>query len=276
MLSLIYRTVLHALTRGFMRTRTQMHILKLYGLTSPSALEISLSRNASVFSQTRNPGWRVRGGFSSGPMIPPSGQGTEPSTPRSEQIRSAKYMYRKKIQGQPGDNNPRQVWQGIQDITNYRGTDTTTINADASLAEELNSFFSNNVRLVGLARYWITFITLVLSWEQTHLKASDHARLKRGWVVQIYHSSFQDKARGVPILLHKSIPFTHSNVVSDPNGRFIIVISHIYYTHVIVVNIYAPNYDDEAFFKCIFSILPDMSSHCLILGGDSTAGLTHI
>lgn len=35
-----------------------------------------------------------------------------------------------------------------------------------------------------------------------------------------------------------------------------------------MVNIYASNYDDEAFVKCMFLILPDMSSHRLILGGD--------
>lgn len=39
-------------------------------------------------------------------------------------------------------NNPQQVWQGIQNITNYRGCDVTTGNSDMSLAEELNCFFA--------------------------------------------------------------------------------------------------------------------------------------
>lgn len=106
--------------------------------------------------------------------------------------------------------------------------------------------------------------------QETHLKSSDHARLKRGWVGQTYHSSFQGKSRGAAILLHKSVPFIHSSVISDPNGRFVIVTGQIYNTHLVLANVYAPKYDDDddAFFRRFFSTLPDMSSHCLILGGD--------
>uniref|UniRef100_A0AAY4CVB6 Endonuclease/exonuclease/phosphatase domain-containing protein n=1 Tax=Denticeps clupeoides TaxID=299321 RepID=A0AAY4CVB6_9TELE len=60
----------------------------------------------------------------------------------------------------------------------------------------------------------------VIFLQETHLKPSDHVRLKKGWINQTYHSSFSGKARGVAILLHKSVPFVHTSVVSDPNGRF--------------------------------------------------------
>lgn len=69
-------------------------------------------------------------------------QNTEAKANLKRGIRSANDMYRKKIEGQLGDNNPRQMWQGIQNITYYKGTDSTTINTDASLAEKLNSFFA--------------------------------------------------------------------------------------------------------------------------------------
>lgn len=32
--------------------------------------------------------------------------------------------------------------------------------------------------------------------------------------------------------------------------------------------VYAPNVDDDSFFACLFSLLPDLGSHYLILGGD--------
>lgn len=34
------------------------------------------------------------------------------------------------------------VWQGIQHITNYQGSNNNCVHADASLAEQLNCFFS--------------------------------------------------------------------------------------------------------------------------------------
>lgn len=101
--------------------------------------------------------------------------------------------------------------------------------------------------------------------QETHLKISDHSKLKKGWIGQIYHSSFQSKSRGAAIVLHKSVP---SSTISDPNGRFVIVTGQIHNTWVALANIYAPNFDDDAFFKRVFLTLPDLSSHHLILGGD--------
>lgn len=69
--------------------------------------------------------------------------------------------------------------------------------------------------------------TKIAFLQETHLKPLDHVKLKRGWVGQLYHSSFSSKARGATILIHKSIPFSMSTVISDPNGRFIIVTGRI-------------------------------------------------
>ena len=57
-------------------------------------------------------------------------------------IKKAKADYRRKIEDHLSENNPRQVWQGIQQLTNYRGHNTTTVNSSISLAEELNFFFA--------------------------------------------------------------------------------------------------------------------------------------
>lgn len=57
-------------------------------------------------------------------------------------IREAKAAHKEKIENHFSDNNPRQVWQGIQSITNYRGQAVTPGSSDRSLAEELNSFFA--------------------------------------------------------------------------------------------------------------------------------------
>ena len=104
--------------------------------------------------------------------------------------------------------------------------------------------------------------------QETHLRTADHCRLNGGWIGQSYHSNFGSKSRGTAILIHKNIPFVMSQVIADSLGRYIIVLGKLYETPVILANVYAPNWDDHAFFSNFFSLLPNMNTHHLILAGD--------
>ncbi len=57
-------------------------------------------------------------------------------------IKRAKADHRMRIESHLSSNNSREVWQGIQDITNFRGCDASTEALSAALAEELNCFFA--------------------------------------------------------------------------------------------------------------------------------------
>jgi len=57
-------------------------------------------------------------------------------------IREAKSDYRRRIEDHLGSNNSRQVWQGVQHLTNYR-TNVGAAEGDTSFAEELNLFFAS-------------------------------------------------------------------------------------------------------------------------------------
>ena len=57
-------------------------------------------------------------------------------------IREAKTAYKRKIEDHFSSNNSRQLWQGVQHITNYKSSNLTVTNGDASLSEELNCFFA--------------------------------------------------------------------------------------------------------------------------------------
>ncbi|KAF7650679.1 hypothetical protein LDENG_00122050 [Lucifuga dentata] len=57
-------------------------------------------------------------------------------------IKAAKEAYKRKVEDHLTHNNPRLVWQGLQHITNYKGSAPVTTITDASLAEELNHFFA--------------------------------------------------------------------------------------------------------------------------------------
>lgn len=111
----------------------------------------------------------------------------------------------------------------------------------------------------------------IISLQETHIKHTEQWRLKCNWISQIYQSTFSSKATGVAILFRRNIPFEHNSTISDPNGRHLIVTGHIFSYHVTFLNIYAPNFDDPAFFRKIFNLIPYSSTTHLIAGGDYNA-----
>lgn len=55
---------------------------------------------------------------------------------------SKKVDYKRRIESHLSSSNSWQVWQGLQNITNYRGSDVTAGDLSVLLAEELNCFFA--------------------------------------------------------------------------------------------------------------------------------------
>lgn len=108
----------------------------------------------------------------------------------------------------------------------------------------------------------------ILFLQETHLRLEDHNRLRRNWISQIFHSKFTSRSRGVAILVAKSTQFSPSNVISDPNGRFLIVSGSLFQKPVVLVNVYAPNWDDVHFANKILSLIPNLNTHQLIFSGD--------
>lgn len=101
----------------------------------------------------------------------------------------------------------------------------------------------------------------IIYLQETHLRIVDHLRIRKSWVGQ-------GKARGTAILIHKSIQFTASASIADPQGRYVVVSGILYNVPVILVNVYAPNWDDVSFINKLVSLLPDLNTHLMIFGGD--------
>ena len=100
------------------------------------------------------------------------------------------------------------------------------------------------------------------------MHTKDQVRLKCPWVSEVFHSNFNSKARGVAILIGKSIQFSASKVISDKNGRYLIVTGTLFHIPILLVNIYAPNFDDPQFMNKLFERLPSLNNSLLIVGGD--------
>lgn len=104
--------------------------------------------------------------------------------------------------------------------------------------------------------------------QETHLWNREVTRLKRGWVDHVFHSRFNERARGTAIMVRKNIMFEPGKVVSDLNGRFVIVAGKLQNTTVILASVYGPNWDDCSFISKLSTSLPNIYNHYIIISGD--------
>lgn len=100
--------------------------------------------------------------------------------------------------------------------------------------------------------------------QETHLRLCDHNSMRKPWVGQICHSAFNSKARGAAILINNRVQFSPSQVMSDPRGCFVIISGILYQASVVLVSVYAPNWDNPSFMTSLFSRIPNQDTHHLI------------
>lgn len=108
----------------------------------------------------------------------------------------------------------------------------------------------------------------IIFLQETHLKTSDIQRIKKPWMSHVFHSKFSARARGVAIIITKNILFEPTHIIEDVNGRYVIVSGLLQNLSVILISIYAPNWDDEKFFINLFAKIPNSDNHHILMGGD--------
>ncbi len=57
-------------------------------------------------------------------------------------IKAAKQQYKNKVEEQFNTNKARSMWQGINNITGFKGNKPATVSIAASLPDELNTFYA--------------------------------------------------------------------------------------------------------------------------------------
>lgn len=107
----------------------------------------------------------------------------------------------------------------------------------------------------------------IIFLQESHMMPCDISKVKKRWQGQVYSASYSSHARGVLILIHKTIPFQVLTSIVDPKGRYIILQGTLVSEKINLVNIYGPNEDDPAFFDNLFLTLSSLPGK-LIIGGD--------
>lgn len=76
--------------------------------------------------------------------------------------------------------------------------------------------------------------------QETHLVGSKVLSLKKPWVGHYYHATYSGYARGVSILVHKSLTYELLDVKIDPEGRFVLLHVVIDTHEMLIVGVYIP------------------------------------
>ncbi|KAF7650781.1 hypothetical protein LDENG_00120640 [Lucifuga dentata] len=105
--------------------------------------------------------------------------------------------------------------------------------------------------------------------QETHLSQPEEKLMINPQFSQAFSACYNSRQRGVTILIHRKVPFTLNSTVIDPEGRYIIIQATIFNKTFTIVNLYAPNNDDPAFFHTLFSQISNFTANSItIIGGD--------
>lgn len=77
----------------------------------------------------------------------------------------------------------------------------------------------------------------IIFLQETHLTDCELKFVKNRWPGQVIHASYNNYARGVIILIHRSIPFQMLKTKKDPSGRYVIVQGNILFTTLNLVSL---------------------------------------
>ena len=104
--------------------------------------------------------------------------------------------------------------------------------------------------------------------QETHLNKTEHEKLKKDWVGQVYYASYNTRSRGVAILIRKTLPFVLENIQSDPNGCYVLIQGNLYGEKIVIMNVYAPPNSPPPFFSKMVEVLSPFTSVNTIIAGD--------
>lgn len=111
--------------------------------------------------------------------------------------------------------------------------------------------------------------------QETHLREGSLPTLQNRYYPVVYHSKYKEaKSRGVSILISARIPWTHTDVKLDREGRSLLLKGRIGDVKITLANLYVPNTHQDTFLKRQLDLLLQFSDGQLIIGGDLNIPLT--
>lgn len=105
--------------------------------------------------------------------------------------------------------------------------------------------------------------------QETHFRTNHIPKLTNAFFTAAYHATNDAaKTKGVTILVGKDTPFTLTDRLTDPEGRYVFIKGTYRDRTVTLANVYFPNSSQVTFCQKAIRVLKGFASGLLILGGD--------
>lgn len=107
----------------------------------------------------------------------------------------------------------------------------------------------------------------IMMLQETHLLGNKILAMKRPWMHRAIHATYSSYARGVSILLHKSLLCSIETVITDPGGRYLVVILEVYSHRLALANIYIPPpFTGNILYEVLEKLAPHAPFQLLVAG----------
>uniref|UniRef100_A0A8C5LRK3 exodeoxyribonuclease III n=1 Tax=Leptobrachium leishanense TaxID=445787 RepID=A0A8C5LRK3_9ANUR len=108
----------------------------------------------------------------------------------------------------------------------------------------------------------------VVCLQETHFKRLAHPPLGiRNFSTQ-YHAAGPTKARGVSILIRSDVVYQLHRKISDPQGRYLILVCSLNHKTYTLVNVYSPNTEQLSFISGVLHRVSLVATGVLLICGD--------
>jgi len=104
--------------------------------------------------------------------------------------------------------------------------------------------------------------------QESHCTKNQETLWQNEWGYKAYFSSHCGNSRGVITLFNNTFQFELHKMITDQDGRFLLMDCVINDAKITIANIYGPNEDEPQFFERIHSKLEQFENNSIIWGGD--------
>ena len=104
--------------------------------------------------------------------------------------------------------------------------------------------------------------------QESHCTKEQEKTWQNEWGYRAYYSSHTSNSRGVVTLVNNTFKYELHSILSDSEGRYVILDCSISGQRCVIANIYGPNEDEPLFFDMLRTKLEQFENSSFILGGD--------
>ena len=113
----------------------------------------------------------------------------------------------------------------------------------------------------------------IIFLQESHCVKDDESFWANEWGRKTWCSHGTNQARGVMILFNRQLQIEVHNIVTDSQGRFVLLYCTLDKHKWLLVNVYAPNDDNPDFFQTLFKKIDQFTPTFTVIGDDFNLGL---